>query len=777
MGIARLVRFAFDRAPDRGRDCTLDAKRLTPEEKAAREKEKADKKAATAAKKSAAKAEKEFQEKLKAQEARLKAIAAAAKKAASRKSEIDKLVKSQKTGGIKAAAVPKGTGPSPAAKKSAKATTEAAKARKAKREMGAGGTYTHVPETPARLPERKEGYPAGNKQSPAQRRKQAMKPAVAIQESQEATALRLKKAGKLKTPTKEQAERMLDRAWEELDNARKVFRTDTRTKPALLAAKAKVRKYQELTDAPKPWIVVDRKPKKRAKDKALDAALGLTIRQQLAIEVARIRAADAAAARKPALAMDDSLRSIDDDGHMVVAESRISKANVCPYFGREIPEYETLGLEPEKTYQLWRHPEELAKGAETFTGKPLIKSHKAISDETPHQSLWVGTVGACAFEAPYLVARPLTIITAEGKALVEQDKQRQLSSGYRYDADMTAGVTPEGVPYDGIMRNIRGNHVALVEEGRAGPDVHVADSLPVDLSAHKQEPIVVKNLKTIALLQARGLVAEDVDLLALDAALGEVPAKSVVKLTADEMKEAEDEALSEKRESEGEDAALDEEEREAAWEKARDKKARDEDPEAEDEEKHEAEDESEEDAEDEEPEEAQDEEEEKPAFLKGKDRARDAAPDESDHRNDFRSGDSKRGHDRAHPSQRKAKSVITADEVNLMLKAERKRVAKEMRDSIVKEQRALAMACDEVQPLVGRLQMHAFDSALEVYQFAAEKTGTDIKGLSLAAARKVIQTELKYAKRKTPTVTDHAMDAGVSDDYIDVHDVLGISRS
>src|SRR6202012_2673760 len=30
--------------------------------------------------------------------------------------------------------------------------------------------------------------------------------------------------------------------------------------------------------------------------------------------------------------------------------------------------------------------------------------------------------------------------------------------------------------YDGVMRDIVGNHVALVEEGRAGPDVMVGDS-------------------------------------------------------------------------------------------------------------------------------------------------------------------------------------------------------------------------------------------------------------------------------------------------------------
>ena len=41
---------------------------------------------------------------------------------------------------------------------------------------------------------------------------------------------------------------------------------------------------------------------------------------------------------------------------------------------------------------------------------------------------------------------------------------------------MTPGVTPEGEKYDGVMRDIVGNHVALVREGRAGPDVVVGDS-------------------------------------------------------------------------------------------------------------------------------------------------------------------------------------------------------------------------------------------------------------------------------------------------------------
>jgi hypothetical protein len=41
---------------------------------------------------------------------------------------------------------------------------------------------------------------------------------------------------------------------------------------------------------------------------------------------------------------------------------------------------------------------------------------------------------------------------------------------------MTPGVSPQGEKYDGVMRDIVGNHVALVKEGRAGADVVVGDS-------------------------------------------------------------------------------------------------------------------------------------------------------------------------------------------------------------------------------------------------------------------------------------------------------------
>jgi len=60
---------------------------------------------------------------------------------------------------------------------------------------------------------------------------------------------------------------------------------------------------------------------------------------------------------------------------------------------------------------------------------------------------------------------------------VEDATQREISCAYHWVPDMTPGVY-EGTAYDGRMTNIEGNHVALVEQGRAGSDVIVGDSLP-----------------------------------------------------------------------------------------------------------------------------------------------------------------------------------------------------------------------------------------------------------------------------------------------------------
>lgn len=177
-----------------------------------------------------------------------------------------------------------------------------------------------------------------------------------------------------------------------------------------------------------------------------------------------------------ALAFDRaSVRRIDQDGRLHVELTNISKANICPYKGSEIPGAEQLGLDQDKIYKLLRDPEELEKATATFNNIPLLSEHIAVSAQEPQKEKVVGSTGTDAvFVAPYL-RNSLVIWDAEAIRGVQDQSQQEISCAYRYVPDMTPGVY-EGEPYDGVMREIRGNHVALVATGRAGPDVIVGDS-------------------------------------------------------------------------------------------------------------------------------------------------------------------------------------------------------------------------------------------------------------------------------------------------------------
>lgn len=180
-----------------------------------------------------------------------------------------------------------------------------------------------------------------------------------------------------------------------------------------------------------------------------------------------------------------SVRSFDGNGRLQVTKSNISKANVCPYYGREIPGADDLGLDPDKIYRLWRHPDELKKAAPTFNNIPVLCIHTPDFPGDPPREYRVGTTHSGSdFDGTYL-CNGLSVWDNSAIAGIETEEQKELSSSYQYKADMTPGTTPDGDEYDGVMRDIVGNHVALVETGRAGSDVLVADSLPLELKYMK----------------------------------------------------------------------------------------------------------------------------------------------------------------------------------------------------------------------------------------------------------------------------------------------------
>ncbi len=173
--------------------------------------------------------------------------------------------------------------------------------------------------------------------------------------------------------------------------------------------------------------------------------------------------------RYDAITLDKS-KAIRLDNGMMKVPARVGKVGVQNYINAR--------GEVERVY---RPADEVFKADSiaTFDGVALVNDHPTIDNSTVTaknvKRLQVGTVMNPAADGDYLGAM-LMIADADAVALVDAGKQ-QLSCGYFCERVKEAGVytDAEGMahPYDFVQRNIRGNHVAIVDVGRAGPDVRI----------------------------------------------------------------------------------------------------------------------------------------------------------------------------------------------------------------------------------------------------------------------------------------------------------------
>ena len=176
-------------------------------------------------------------------------------------------------------------------------------------------------------------------------------------------------------------------------------------------------------------------------------------------------------------------RKIDANGNLHVDFCPITKTQVAPYFGSEIPGWRSLGLDPERIYYGNRTAEELQKPdtIESLNGIPIQLNHHADYADAPAKSTRIGSTGTDAvYDAPYL-RNSLHFQDQHAIDLIEAGAMKELSLGYAYTPIFKPGVTAAGENYDFLMTDIKANHVALVEQGRAGADVLVLDFKPSNL--------------------------------------------------------------------------------------------------------------------------------------------------------------------------------------------------------------------------------------------------------------------------------------------------------
>lgn len=185
-----------------------------------------------------------------------------------------------------------------------------------------------------------------------------------------------------------------------------------------------------------------------------------------------------------------------DDGYLV-ADARVARTGIQIYAGHEVGK-------PEMAVVRVYRPD-----SEVFSRDTLASfAHRPVTNDHPDEAVTAGNwkdhaVGNTSDEIARdgsFVRVPLMVADAKAIDLVEKGK-RELSAGYSCDLTWESGQTADGQAYDAIQKNIRANHVAIVQRGRAGSEVRIGDGATqwgaapiIDHHPEKDKPMTLKTV-------------------------------------------------------------------------------------------------------------------------------------------------------------------------------------------------------------------------------------------------------------------------------------------
>lgn len=161
---------------------------------------------------------------------------------------------------------------------------------------------------------------------------------------------------------------------------------------------------------------------------------------------------------------------ITKDGYLV-ASVLCARTGIQDYLGAEVgrPEIPVVHVyRPESAV--------FAKDSlSTFVGKPATNDHppEPVTADNWRQYA-VGSIGEEVLREGEYIRVPITLMDAAAIKAV-QDGKREISMGYEMDLTWESGQTPDGHAYDAVMSNLRMNHLAIVDRGRAGSKARIGD--------------------------------------------------------------------------------------------------------------------------------------------------------------------------------------------------------------------------------------------------------------------------------------------------------------
>jgi len=181
----------------------------------------------------------------------------------------------------------------------------------------------------------------------------------------------------------------------------------------------------------------------------------------------------------------DAKPRVTADGYMV-AMPKAARIGMQDYMGAE------LGRPDLKVVRVYRPEEEVFNkdSLGSFAHKPITIEHPPVLVDAGNWKKYAsGQIGDEVARDGDFVRVPMMIADQKAIDAINAGKV-ELSMGYTCDIEFIDGIAPDGTAYNAVQRNIRGNHLAIVDSARGGSQLRVIDYKPQETNTMTHQVIV-----------------------------------------------------------------------------------------------------------------------------------------------------------------------------------------------------------------------------------------------------------------------------------------------
>lgn len=167
---------------------------------------------------------------------------------------------------------------------------------------------------------------------------------------------------------------------------------------------------------------------------------------------------------------------------------------------------------PERIVNVYRSPEEVfdPESMATYLDKDVTNDHpEDLVDSKTFKEVSVGHVRGVERDGENLVTDK--VIKDQSAIDDIQSGKAELSPGYTAEYVHAPGVAPDGTPYEYEQRDIKINHIAVVQAARAGKVARIFDHKPKGIPTMATRKLFLDSKKTLSVVldEEHAVIVED----------------------------------------------------------------------------------------------------------------------------------------------------------------------------------------------------------------------------------------------------------------------------